>query len=80
MTNSTKFANITYTMLCGDEAKESHINMPIPEKRYKELLEGLTPDSKAWNEVRDELLNLTRLQGYDGLGAWSIVLNIETED
>lgn len=80
MKNSTKFSNITYAMLREDEAKEAHINMPIPEKRYRELLEGLVPDSKAWNEVRDALLNFARLQGYDGLGAWSIELTIGTED
>jgi hypothetical protein len=40
-------------------------------------VDDVQPDREAWETVRDALSNLTFLQGYDTLGAWSIELEIE---
>jgi hypothetical protein len=70
--------HITYKMLKGKhEVAESCVDLPISQTRYDELAQGVTPDSKAWKTVRDALVNLTCLQGYDKLGAWSIELEIQ---
>lgn len=68
---------ITYHMIRGNETAETCIDMPISVERYNELAAGCTPENKAWHEIRDALLILTRLQGYDELGSWSIELAIE---
>jgi hypothetical protein len=76
--NIIRKAHITYKMLRGEhEVAETCVDLPISAARYKELAAGLTPESKPWNTVRDALLNLTYLQGYDELGAWDIELTIE---
>ena len=69
---------ITYHMHKKSESAETFIELPISTKRYKELLEGLTPKSRVWNTVNDVLKQLTYLQGYDGLGSWSIELTVKT--
>jgi hypothetical protein len=72
-----KKLQITYKMLRGEhEVAETCIDLPISEERYAELAQGVSEKSKAWNEVRNALVTLTFLQGYDKLGAWSIELEI----
>jgi hypothetical protein len=75
---------ITYKMIRGlvdDEAvAETCVDLPISAERYNKLAKGMTPDNKVWLEVRNALENLTFLQGYDRLGAWSIELQITMED
>lgn len=80
MKDFTKIASITYTMMRGSETVESIIDMLISTKRYKELQAGCQPNNAVWHEIRDALVNLTRLQGYDELGEWNIELKIETEE
>ena len=70
---------ITYHMHRKKETAESFINLPISVERYKELLQGLTPNSEVWNSVNDALKQLTYLQGYDELGSWSVELKVETD-
>jgi hypothetical protein len=67
---------ITYHMIRGNETAETFINMPISKERYMELASGCTPENRCWHEIREALANLTRLQGYDELGSWSIELTI----
>ena len=68
---------ITYHMIRGSETAETCINMPISAERYNKLASGCTPENEAWHEIREALLMLTKLQGYDELGSWSIELTIE---
>ena len=68
---------ITYHMIRGNESAETCIDMPISVERYHELAQGCTAESKAWHEIRDALLILTKLQGYDELGSWRIEFTIE---
>lgn len=67
---------ITYHMIRGNETAETFIDMPISKERYKELQTGCTPKNKCWHEIRKALSILTKLQGYDELGSWSIELTI----
>jgi hypothetical protein len=69
--------NITYKMLRGKEVAETVVSLPVSESRYAELLAGVKPESKTWNEIRGALERLTYLQGYTSLGAWSIELTTE---
>ena len=71
---------ITYHMIRGKETAETYIELPISQKRYDELKQGLQPDNKVWHEVRDALANLTFLQGYDELGEWSLELELSDYD
>jgi hypothetical protein len=75
--NAVRNVLITYRMIRGSEAAETCIDMPISAERYKELTAGFTPKNKAWHEIREALVTLTKLQGYEELGAWSIELIIE---
>lgn len=78
--NIVRKVHITYKMIRGandNEVAETCVDLPISQKRYDELAEGLNGDSEVWRSVRDALLNLTYLQGYNKLGAWSIELEIE---
>jgi hypothetical protein len=59
-----------------NEVTETCVDLPISQARYDELATGLNGDSEVWRSVRDALLNLTYLQGYNKLGAWSIELEI----
>ncbi len=68
---------ITYHMIRKNETAETCIDMPISVDRYKELAAGCTSDNKCWHEIRGALMSLTRLQGYDELGSWSLELAIE---
>jgi hypothetical protein len=70
---------ITYHMVRGRETAETYIELPISQKRYKELAQGLQPNSKAWQSIADALKELTFLQGYDELGSWSVELTIKAE-
>jgi hypothetical protein len=67
---------ITYRMIRGTETTETCIDMPISKKRYDELAAGCTPENKCWHEIREALESLTRLQGYEELGTWSIELTV----
>lgn len=78
MENQIRKAGITYHMIRGNETAETYIDLPISQKRYEELISGLTPGNKVWQEVHDALERLTFLQGYDELGSWSIELMIKT--
>jgi len=78
MENTIRKAGITYRMIRGNETAETFIDLPISQARYEELAKGLQPNNTVWNEVRDALLQLTLLQGYDELGTWSIELTIKT--
>jgi len=78
--NIVRKVKITYKMIRGkndNEIAEAYIELPISQRRYDQLLEGLSETNKAWTEVREALVTLTRLQGYEKLGAWSIELEIE---
>jgi len=75
-TETVRKVGITYRMIRKNETAETFINMPISKERYKELAAGCTPENKAWHEIRHALVTLTRLQGYDELGTWSIELTI----
>jgi hypothetical protein len=68
---------ITYHMIRGNETAETCIDMPISVERYNELAAGCTPENKCWHEIREALVKLTELQGYDELGSWSIELTID---
>ena len=78
MENEVRKAGITYHMIRGRETAETYIDLPISQVRYERLTKGLQPDNTVWKEVRDALEQLTFLQGYDELGAWSIELKVET--
>ena len=78
--NTVRKVHITYKMIRGandNELAETCVDLPISQKRYDELAEGLSGDSEVWRAVREALLSLTYLQGYNKLGAWSIELEIE---
>ena len=78
--NTIRKVHITYKMIRrknDNEVAETCVDLPISQKRYEELAQGLCGDSEVWRNVRDALLNLTYLQGYKKLGAWSIELEIE---
>ncbi len=78
--NTVRKVHITYKMIRGandNELAETCVDLPISQKRYDELAEGLSSDSEVWRTVREALLSLTYLQGYNKLGAWSIELEIE---
>jgi hypothetical protein len=78
MKDEIRKVHITYKMLRGEhEVAETCIDLPISAARYAELAKGISPENKAWNEIRDALEKLTWLQSYDSLGAWSIELEIE---
>jgi len=76
-THTVRKVLITYRMMRGNETAETCIDMPISVERYNELAAGCTPENKAWYEIREALVALTRLQGYEELGSWSIELEIE---
>lgn len=83
MQNEIKKVLINYKMLRGDgdrEVAETCIDLPISSMRYNELAADFNENCKAWHEIRGALEQLTLLQNYDKLGAWSIELKIETED
>ena len=72
--------HITYKMIRGandNEVAETCIDLPISQERYDELAAGINAASEEWRAVREALLNLTYLQGYNKLGAWSIELEID---
>ena len=78
--NIIRKVHITYKMIReanDNEVAETCVDLPISQERYDELAEGLNGDSEVWRSVRDALLNLTYLQGYNKLGAWSIELEID---
>ena len=78
--NTVRKVHITYKMIRGandNELAETCVDLPISQKRYDELSEGLSGDSEVWRAVREALLSLTYLQGYNKLGAWSIELEID---
>ena len=79
MKNSIKTVKATYEMQRSGEVVKRQLTLPISEERYAELASGLTPDNKAWHEVRDALATLARLQGGE-LGGWGIEQKIQTED
>jgi hypothetical protein len=60
-------------------ARKAETILPISETRYAELAKGLSPESKAWQEVQIAIEDLAFLQG-GTLGAWSIELEIQTEE
>ena len=76
-TRTVRKVFITYRMIRGNETAETCIDMPISVERYNELAAGCTPENKAWHEIREALVTLTRLQGYDELGTWNIELTIK---
>ena len=78
--STVRKVGITYRMIRGTEVAETFMNVPISKQRYKELAAGCTPENKAWHEIREALVALTKLQGYNELGSWSIKLKIQTED
>lgn len=65
--------HITYKMLRKNEVAETCIDLPISQSRYRQLKEGVSTQNKVWKEVREALVQLTILQGYEKLGAWGIV-------
>ena len=78
--DAVRKVGITYKMIRGandNEVAETFIELPISQKRYEELAQGLQPDNKVWFEVRDSLERLTFLQGYTKLGYWNAELKIE---
>ena len=78
--NTVRKVHITYKMIRGandNELAETCVDMPITQMIYNKLAEGLSCDSEVWRTVREALLSLTYLQGYNKLGAWSIELEIE---
>ncbi|MDR3216820.1 MAG: hypothetical protein LBT55_05330 [Clostridiaceae bacterium] len=71
-----KKLHITYKILRGGKvAEDATMDLPISETRYAELAKGLTPNNKAWQEVRTAIEDLAVLQG-GNLGAGSIELEI----
>lgn len=68
--------HITYKMLRKNEVAETCIDLPISQARYRQLKEGVSTQNKVWKEVREALVQLTILQGYDELGEWGIELEI----
>lgn len=71
---------ITYKMIRGandNEVAETCVELPISAKRYNELTNGLSEQSKAWREIQGALESLTFLQGYNKLGAWSVEMTVE---
>ena len=76
--NIIRKVHITYKMIRGaNEVAETCVDLPISQERYDELAEGLNGGREVWRTVREALLSLTYLQGYNKLGAWSIELEIE---
>lgn len=78
--NIVRKVHITYKMIRGksdNEIAETCVDLPISQERYDELAAGLRGDSEVWSSVRDALLTLTYLQGYNKLGAWSIEIEID---
>jgi hypothetical protein len=81
MENEICKVHITYKMLRGEhEVAETCIDIPISEARYAELAQGVSPKNKAWGEIRAALVTVTRLQGYDALGSWSVDLEIKATE
>ena len=66
---------VIYKMKKKDVMAEAFIDLPISQNRYEELAKGID-GNKAWISVQQTLLQLTYLQDYDELGAWSIEMKI----
>jgi hypothetical protein len=79
MQDEIRKLNITYKMIKGKTTAETFVSLPISQTRYEELAKGITPTNKAWADVAQALKQLTRLQGYSRLGAWSIDLELEAK-
>ena len=82
--NIVRKVHITYKMIRGandNEVAETCVDLPISQERYDELADWVSVfcngESEAWRTVREALLSLTYLQGYNKLGAWSIELEID---
>ena len=72
--------NITYNVTRNGKTDGKRIKLPISKARYRELLRGISTQNKAWQSVREILVQLTYLQGYGELGEWSMELEIQTEE
>jgi len=79
MQTQSKTINVNYEVKKDGKSERRHFKLPVSKERYIELANGLTPDSKAWYEVRGALTTLARLQNGE-LGSWGVELLIETED
>ena len=76
MKNQLRKLNIIYKMKRKNEVSEASIELPVSQKRYEELAKGIDSNNKVWQSIQQALLQLTYLQGYDELGAWSVELKI----
>jgi hypothetical protein len=78
--NKIRKVHIQYKILRGGKgAEDATVDLPISETRYAELAKGLKPESKAWKEVQTAIEDLAIFQG-GALGAWSVELQIQTEE
>ena len=66
---------VSYEIKKDDKTEMHYFRLPISKERYAELAAGLSPENKAWNEVKDALDSLTRLQNGE-LGGWGLELLI----
>lgn len=74
--NAVRNVHVRYKMVRGindNEVEETCVDLPLSQDKYNELADGLE-NNEVWKSVRDTLLNLTYLQGYNKLGEWCIYL------
>lgn len=79
MKTQSKTVKVNYEFKKDGKSERQHFKLPVSKERYMELANGITPDSKAWHEVRDALIALARLQNGE-LGSWGVELQIKMED
>jgi hypothetical protein len=79
MENELRKLNIIYKMKREKEVSETSVELPISQKRYEELAKCIDNNNKAWQSIYQTLLQLTYLQGYNELGAWSVELEIRED-
>jgi hypothetical protein len=74
--DALRILHITYRMHRAGEEEGTNVDLPISAKRYAELAHGGHSSKRTWQDITDTLKRLTRLQGFDRLGAWDIDLEI----
>lgn len=80
MKNQLRKLSITYKMKRENDVSEASVELPVSQNRYEELAKGIDSNNMVWQSIQQALLQLTYLQGYDELGAWSVELKIYTEE
>ena len=81
MKSWSKMIRVNYEIKRGDETELRSFTLPVSKERHAELASGLQPNNKVWEEVKDALKLLVRVQDADAeLGGWGIELKVKMED